>query len=183
MRVSETALPGVHLIEPTVFDDERGYFYESFNLDRFRSLVGPPEINFVQDNHSVSKVGVLRGIHYQTNPMAQGKLVRVVSGEIYDVAVDLRRDSRFFGRCVAVSLSSSNRKQLWIPEGFGHGFLALSEKVEVLYKTTNYYSSANEVCIRWDDPDLSIEWPKLEQPYVLSEKDAKGVSLGQAAPF
>jgi dTDP-4-dehydrorhamnose 3,5-epimerase len=115
--------------------------------------------------------------------MAQGKLVRVLIGEIFDVAVDLRKESKFFGRCASVFLSASNRKQLWIPEGFGHGFLALSEKVEVLYKTTNYYSSANEVCIRWDDPDLGIEWPKLEQPYAVSEKDAKGVGLGQAEFF
>jgi dTDP-4-dehydrorhamnose 3,5-epimerase len=183
VKLTDTALPGVQLIEPTVFNDERGCFYESFNLDRFRSVVGQPEIDFVQDNHSVSKAGVLRGIHYQKNPMAQGKLVRVLIGEIFDVAVDLRKDSKFFGRCASVFLSASNRKQLWIPEGFGHGFLALSEKVEVLYKTTNYYSSANEVCIRWDDPDLGIEWPVLDQPFLISDKDVRGMTFAQADLF
>jgi len=137
----------------------------------------------VQDNHSVSKAGVLRGIHYQMDPMAQGKLVRVISGEVFDVAVDLRRESKFFGQYVSVILSADNRKQIWIPEGFGHAFLTLSDRAEVIYKTTNYYSSVHEVCIKWDDPDLAIEWPQLSQKLVLSEKDAQGLSLGQAELF
>ncbi|MDC1311235.1 dTDP-4-dehydrorhamnose 3,5-epimerase [Burkholderiales bacterium] len=183
MTLTDTDLPGVQLIEPTTFDDERGFFYESFNLERFRTKSGLRTVNFVQDNHSVSKLGVLRGIHYQTNPMAQGKLVRVVSGEVFDVAVDLRRESKYFGRYATTVLSSENRKQIWIPEGFGHGFLALSDRVEMLYKTTNYYSSAHEVCIRWDDSDLGIEWPEIAHPIMLSDKDGQGLCLGEAELF
>ena len=183
MTLTDTDLPGVRLIEPKTFDDERGSFYESFNLDRFRSELGLKAVNFVQDNHSVSKAGVLRGIHYQTDPMAQGKLVRVVCGEVFDVAVDLRRESKYFGRYAIAILSAENRKQLWIPQGFGHGFLALSDRVEMLYKTTNYYSSAHEVCIRWDDPDLGIEWPEIAHPIVLSDKDGQGLCLGEAELF
>lgn len=183
MILTDTELPGVKLIEPVTFEDERGVFYESFNLERFRMKSRLSTVDFVQDNHSVSKAGVLRGIHYQMDPMAQGKLVRVISGEVFDVAVDLRRESKFFGQYVSVILSADNRKQIWIPDGFGHAFLTLSDRAEVMYKTTNYYSSVHEVCIKWDDPDLAIEWPQLSQKIVLSEKDAQGLSLGQAELF
>jgi dTDP-4-dehydrorhamnose 3,5-epimerase len=181
--LTDTGLPGVKLIEPKAFEDERGLFYESFNLERFRKESGLKTIEFVQDNHSVSRAGVLRGIHYQMDPMAQGKLVRVVSGEVFDVAVDLRRESKFFGQYVSVVLNADNRKQIWIPEGFGHAFLAMSERVEMVYKTTNYYSSSHEVCIKWDDSSLAIEWPKIKCPMLLSKKDEQGLGLDEAELF
>lgn len=177
-----TDLPEVKIIVPKVFGDDRGFFYESFHQADFNAAVGA-SIDFVQDNHSKSKQGVLRGIHYQLNPHAQGKLVRVVSGSVYDVAVDLRRSSKTFGKWVGVELSAENQKQLWIPEGFGHAFLTLSDSAEFLYKTTDYYSSASERSIRWDDPQLAITWPKLDVPFSLSEKDLSAKLWSQADVF
>jgi dTDP-4-dehydrorhamnose 3,5-epimerase len=170
MQVSKLDIPGLLVIEPRVFADERGAFFESFNLARFRDATGLG-IDFVQDNHSVSRKGVLRGLHYQAAPHAQGKLVRVVRGAAWDVAVDIREGSPTFGRWAAVELSASNRKQLWIPEGFAHGFLALEDDTEFLYKTTSYWSGASERTIRWDDPVLGVEWPLTAAP-IVSAKDA-----------
>ncbi|MDX1722565.1 MAG: dTDP-4-dehydrorhamnose 3,5-epimerase [Pseudomonas sp.] len=180
MKVIETALPGVLILEPKVFGDERGFFYESFNARAFAEATGLTR-EFVQDNHSRSQRGVLRGLHYQLQ-QAQGKLVRVSSGEVYDVAVDIRRGSPNFGRWVGVHLSAENKRQLWVPEGFAHGFLVLSEFAEFLYKTTDYYAPAHERCIRWDDPSLAIDWPFAEAPQ-LSGKDQAGLSLADAEVF
>lgn len=177
MNVIQTELPGVLLIEPRVFSDERGFFFESFNARRFEEATGLSR-DFVQDNHSRSRHGVLRGLHYQLQ-QPQGKLIRVVAGEVYDVAVDIRRHSPSFGRWVGVQLSAENRRQLWLPEGFAHGFLVLSEFADVLYKTTDYYAPAHERCIRWDDPNLAISWPLAGAP-LLSAKDQAGVSLADA---
>jgi dTDP-4-dehydrorhamnose 3,5-epimerase len=180
MKATATAIPDVLLFEPTVFADARGSFFESFNQKRFDEAVGRT-IRFVQDNHSYSLRRVLRGLHYQLR-QPQGKLVRVVAGEVFDVAVDLRRSSPSFGRFVSAVLSADNRKQLWIPEGFAHGFLVLSEVAEVLYKTTNYYAPQDERCVIWNDPTIGIDWPQDGEP-ILSEKDRLGLRLGQAEVF
>lgn len=171
MKITNTSLSGVLIIEPRVFNDERGYFYESFNEKKFQEHISS-DVTFKQDNQSKSTKGVLRGLHYQEAPFAQGKLVRCVTGQVFDVAVDIRKESPTYGQWVGVILSEENKKQLWIPSGFAHGFLTLSEHAEFLYKTTDYYSPANERCIKWDDKDLNIEWPKME--YIISEKDQNG---------
>jgi dTDP-4-dehydrorhamnose 3,5-epimerase len=171
-------IPEVIVIQPTVFGDERGFFFESFNEREFTAAVGQ-KIEFVQDNHSRSRRGVLRGLHYQLPPHAQGKLVRVVAGEVFDVAVDIRTGSPTFGEWVGEVLSESNKKQLWIPPGFAHGFLTLSESADFLYKTTCFYSPSTERCILWNDPMLGILWPNLEKHFV-SAKDSKGSSFNTA---
>jgi dTDP-4-dehydrorhamnose 3,5-epimerase len=181
MKATPLAIPEVILFEPTVFTDERGFFFESFNHKKFEEAVGYG-VNFVQDNHSKSTKGVLRGLHYQLPPMAQGKLVRVTQGEVFDVAVDIRKDSSTFGKWVGERLSAENKKQLWIPEGFAHGFLTLSDTAEFLYKVTNYYSTEHEQCIVWDDPNIGIDWTLQEQPQ-LSEKDQQGALLNNAEVF
>ena len=173
MNILPTSLPGVLIIEPKVFGDERGFFYESFNQRLFDEAVGA-HVEFVQDNHSRSAKNVLRGLHYQLAPQAQGKLVRVVAGEVFDVAVDIRRESPSFGRWTGIVLSAENKRQFWIPPGLAHGFLVLSDSAEFLYKTTDYYAPALERCIRWDDPSLAINWPLLAPP-ILSAKDERGV--------
>ena len=170
MKVTPTKLAGVLVIEPRFFGDERGFFFESFNQRAFDEAAGA-HVDFVQDNHSKSSRNVLRGLHYQLPPKAQGKLVRVVQGEVFDVAVDLRKNSKTFGQWVGETLSAENKKQLWIPAGFAHGFLTLSDTAEFLYKTTDYYSPAHERCIRWDDAQLAIDWPMQGAPS-LSAKDA-----------
>ena len=170
IEVVHTSLPEVLLIKPRVFEDERGFFFESFNKRDWLDATGV-ECDFVQDNHSRSTKGVLRGLHYQLPPAAQGKLVRTLAGEIFDVAVDIRRDSPNFGKWVGEILSADNKCQLWIPEGFAHGFLAISDTVEILYKTTDYYSQECERCIAWNDPHLAIDWPIDSLP-ILSDKDA-----------
>lgn len=177
MKILPQALPEVLLLEPSVQTDARGFFFESFNQALFDAATGAQR-HFVQDNHSRSAKGVLRGLHYQIQ-QRQGKLVRVCAGEIFDVAVDMRRASPTFGKWVAAVLSADNRRQLWIPEGFAHGFLALSEHADVLYKTTDYYAPQYERCVRWDDPDLGIPWP-CEQAPLLSAKDLNGAPLRDA---
>ncbi|EEV4487488.1 dTDP-4-dehydrorhamnose 3,5-epimerase, partial [Escherichia coli] len=167
-------IPDVLIFEPKVFGDERGFFMESFNQKVFEEAVGR-KVEFVQDNHSKSSKGVLRGLHYQLEPYAQGKLVRCVVGEVFDVAVDIRKSSPTFGKWVGVNLSAENKRQLWIPEGFAHGFLVLSEIAEFVYKTTNYYHPESEGCIKWDDSFLMIDWPN--KPIAISEKDKKGSSI------
>ncbi len=169
MNIIDTQIPDVKIIEPKIFGDERGFFFESFNQQCFEKAIGR-SVAFVQDNHSKSVQGVLRGLHYQLSPHAQGKLVRCVSGEVFDVAVDIRPSSPTFGQWVGILLSADNRRQLWIPEGFAHGFLALSEVAEFVYKTTDYYAAASERSIRWDDQDLKIDWPKMTN-IILSPKD------------
>lgn len=164
------------MLEPKVFGDERGFFFESYNEQSFAEVIGR-SVRFVQDNHSRSTRGVLRGLHYQVE-QPQGKLVRVIAGEIFDVAVDIRRDSATFGQWVGAMLSAGNRRQLWVPEGFAHGFLVLSDVAEVLYKTTDFYAPEHERCIRWNDPDLDIDWPLNMEP-VLSAKDRAGMPLHQ----
>ena len=173
MKIIDTTIPDVKIIEPAVFGDERGFFMETWQEQKFNELVC--ERRFVQDNHSKSRQGILRGLHYQTE-QTQGKLVRVVAGEVFDVAVDIRRDSPNFGQWTSAVLSAENRCQLWIPPGFAHGFLVLSDSAEFLYKTTDYYAPALERCIRWDDPALAIAWP-LSAPPVLSAKDQCGVAF------
>ena len=180
MNITPLQIPEVIVFEPKVFGDERGFFFESFNHARFEAAVGYP-VNFVQDNHSKSVQGVLRGLHYQIQ-QAQGKLVRVVQGEVFDVAVDLRKSSPTFGRWVGERLSADNKKQLWVPAGFAHGFVVLSETAEFLYKTTDYWAPEHERCIRWDDPLLAVDW-RLDRAPTLSPKDAQGVSLNQAEVF
>lgn len=175
--VTETEIPDVLVIEPKVFVDERGYFFESFNERDFFQHTGI-KAHFVQDNHSLSSKGVLRGLHCQIEH-AQGKLVRVIRGAIYDVAVDLRHTSKTYGKWVGVELSSDNKKQLWIPQGFAHGFLVMSDFAEVLYKTTDYWHPQSEICILWSDPILNIKWPKIEREYLVSSKDLSGISWGQ----
>lgn len=172
MNVIPTAIPDVLIIEPQVFGDERGFFYESFNQKAFNQATGL-DVHFVQDNHSRSTKGVLRGLHYQLPPHAQGKLVRCVRGAVFDVAVDIRKSSPTFGQWVGVELSEENSKQIWIPAGFAHGFLTLSEVAEFLYKTTDYYESKSERCIAWDDGDIGITWPPFGN-YILSKKDVNG---------
>lgn len=180
MKVIPTDLPGVLIIEPKVFGDERGFFYESFNAKAFSDATGLNQ-PFVQDNHSRSARNVLRGLHYQIEH-SQGKLVRVIAGEVLDVAVDIRRGSPNFGRWASVRLSAENNRQLWIPEGFAHGFVVLSDFAEFLYKTTDYYTPSAERCIRWDDPTLAIDW-QLQEPPTLSAKDQNGKSLKEADLF
>ncbi|MBY7302040.1 dTDP-4-dehydrorhamnose 3,5-epimerase [Escherichia marmotae] len=176
MNVIKTEIPDVLIFEPKVFGDERGFFFESFNQKVFEEAVGR-KVEFVQDNHSKSSKGVLRGLHYQLEPYAQGKLVRCVVGEVFDVAVDIRKSSPTFGKWVGVNLSAENKRQLWIPEGFAHGFLVLSEAAEFVYKTTNYYHPASDRGIIWNDPDIGIVWPNTTNP-CLSDKDrlAKNIS-------
>lgn len=180
MNVIDTAIAEVKIIEPKVFGDERGFFYESFNQARFEAAIGH-SVNFVQDNHSRSAKGVLRGLHYQLQ-QAQGKLVRCTLGEVFDVAVDIRRSSPTFGQWVGVSLSAENKRQLWVPAGFAHGFLVVSEVAEFLYKTTDYYAPAHERAIRWDDAQLGISWPLAAAP-ALSAKDASASSFADAEVF
>lgn len=178
MQITHLALPEVALLSPKVLGDERGFFFESFNAKIFSELT-KTEVNFVQDNHSRSLRGALRGLHYQLPPAAQGKLVRVVSGEVFDVAVDIRPNSKTFGKWVSAILSAENKKQLWIPPGFAHGFLTLSDTAEFLYKATDYYAPKLERSIRWDDPAIGIEWPLLDKP-LLSEKDSNAPLLQDA---
>jgi dTDP-4-dehydrorhamnose 3,5-epimerase len=180
MRVIHTAIPGLLIIEPRVYGDDRGFFFESFNRRRFAELTGH-DVEFVQDNHSRSAKNVLRGLHYQIQH-PQGKLVRVVQGAVLDVAVDIRKGSPTIGRSVALELSAENKLMLWIPEGFAHGFLVLSESADFLYKTTDYWHTEHERCIRWDDPALAIDW-KLNIVPVLSAKDALGKTLAEAELF
>jgi dTDP-4-dehydrorhamnose 3,5-epimerase len=180
MQVTATAIPEVLLIEPKVFGDERGFFFESFSQRVWQEKTGIQR-TFVQDNHSRSCRGVLRGLHYQIR-QPQGKLVRVVLGEVFDVAVDLRRSSPTFGRWVGEFLSAENKKQLWVPEGFGHGFLVLSEYADFLYRTTEYYAPEHERCIIWNDPDIGIDWPLAMAP-VLSGKDVQGLPFKQAEVY
>lgn len=169
MNVIKTEIPDVLIFEPKVFSDERGFFMESFNQKVFEEAVGR-KIEFVQDNHSKSTKGVLRCLHYQVEPYAQGKLVRCIAGEVFDVAVDIRKDSETFGKWVGVNISSENKRQLWIPEGFAHGFLVLSDSADFLYKTSNYYSPIHERGIVWNDPTININWP-INIDKILSEKD------------
>jgi dTDP-4-dehydrorhamnose 3,5-epimerase len=180
MQATPTAIPEVLVIEPKVFGDARGFFFESYNARAFAHATGL-DVSFVQDNHSRSARGVLRGLHYQLK-QPQGKLVRVVRGSVYDVAVDVRRSSPTFGRWVGVELSESNQRQLWVPAGFAHGFLVTSESADFLYKTTDYYAPEHERCITWDDPAIGIEWP-LDGAPALSAKDQQGVTLAQAEVF
>jgi dTDP-4-dehydrorhamnose 3,5-epimerase len=178
MKATPTHLPEVLLIEPSVYSDDRGFFFESFNQKRFEEAVGYP-VSFLQDNHSQSQQGVLRGLHYQQPPHAQGKLVRVIEGEVFDVAVDIRPNSQQFGQWVGIHLSAENKHQLWIPPGFAHGFLTLSERAQFLYKTTNYYAPSAERIIRWDDASLNIAWPLSLNPITVkvSSRDLTGSSF------
>lgn len=180
MQIHKTDLPEVLVIEPKVFGDDRGFFYESFNQRRFEELIGL-QPQFVQDNHSRSARNVLRGLHYQIQ-QPQGKLVRAIAGEVFDVAVDIRRGSKNFGKWTGVLLSAENKRQMWIPEGFAHGFLVLSDSAEFVYKTTNYYAPQYERAIRWDDPDIGISWPLQGVP-LLSTKDEAGAALAEAEAF
>lgn len=180
MQIQTTAIPDLLIIEPTVFGDDRGFFYESFNQKRFAELTGLNP-NFVQDNHSKSAKGVLRGLHYQIQ-QTQGKLVRVTAGEVFDVTVDLRKSSPTFGKWVGVTLSAENKRQLWVPEGFAHGFVVISDTAEFLYKTTDYWASEFERSILWNDPALGIEWPLDGEP-LLSGKDKVGMLLADAEVF
>jgi len=181
MKIIKTSIPEVLILEPEVFGDERGFFYESFNQQRWQEKTGL-STTFVQDNHSRSTKGVLRGLHYQLLPSAQGKLVRCIVGEVFDVAVDIRRSSKTFGRWVGVHLTAENRKQFWIPEGFAHGFFVLSEVSEFLYKTTGHWCAKDERCITWNDPDLLIDWPLSGLP-ILSEKDNDAQPFNMAEVF
>ena len=180
MQVVKTAIPEVLILEPKVFGDDRGFFFESFNQQTFQNLTGVTA-NFVQDNHSKSSANVLRGLHYQIE-QAQGKLVRVTAGEVFDVAVDIRRQSATFGKWVGVILSAENKRQLWVPPGFAHGFVVLKDNTEFLYKTTDYYAPQHERCIRWDDPTIAIEWPTTQAP-ILSGKDQLGLAFSDAEVF
>lgn len=182
MKLVRTAIPDVIVIEPKIFNDTRGFFYESFNQQAFDEATGT-NYQFVQDNHSKSSRGVLRGLHYQLPPKAQGKLVRVVQGKVWDVAVDIRKGSSTFGQWVGEELSADNHKQLWIPPGFAHGFITLSDTAEFLYKTTDYYSPEHERAIRWDDPQLAIAWPLYTTDIQISAKDQQAVAFSQAEVF
>ncbi len=181
MKVTRLAIPEVVLIEPKVFGDARGFFFESFNQKAFNEATGTNH-QFVQDNHSRSAKGVLRGLHYQIQ-QPQGKLVRVVRGAVFDVAVDIRKSSPTFGQWVAEELSEDNHRQLWVPPGFAHGFVVLSEMAEFLYKTTDYYAPQFERCIAWNDPDLAIDWPNMGMAPLLSAKDGAGRKLSNADCF
>jgi dTDP-4-dehydrorhamnose 3,5-epimerase len=180
MKITPTSLPEVLVIEPQVFGDSRGFFYESFNARKFAELTGV-QAEFVQDNHSKSGKNILRGLHYQIQ-QAQGKLVRVVSGEVFDVAVDIRKSSPNFGKWEGIILSAENSRQLWIPPGFAHGFVVLSEQAEFLYKTTDYWAPEYERCLAWNDPEIGITWPISDAP-LLSAKDQLGKSLSEAEVF
>ncbi len=181
ITVTPTAIPDVLIVQPKVFGDNRGFFFESFNENDFSKAVGK-KTTFVQDNHSLSKKGVLRGLHYQME-QTQGKLVRVVSGAVFDVAVDLRKSSSTYGKWVGVELSADNKKQLWVPPGFAHGFLVLSEAAEFLYKTTDYWHAVSEKCIVWNDSSLNIQWPDIGVNPILNPKDAGGLNWGDAPKF
>lgn len=181
MNVVETALPGVLILEPKVFADARGFFLESWNERAFAQATGL-ELHFVQDNHSRSRRGVLRGLHYQVR-QPQGKLVRVARGAIFDVAVDLRRSSTHFGRWFGAELTEDNHRQLWVPPGFGHGFLVLSESADVLYKATDYYAPEHERSLLWNDPAVGVDWPLARIEPVLSDKDAAGLPLAQCEVY
>lgn len=180
MKATPLAIPDVILLEPKVFGDERGFFFESFNQARFEAAIGR-HVAFVQDNHSRSAKNVLRGLHYQIG-QPQGKLVRVVQGEVFDVAVDIRHASPTFGQWVGEMLSADNKRQMWVPEGFAHGFVVLSETAEFLYKTTDYYAPEHERCIAWNDPTIAIQWPHVGVP-ALSAKDQQGKALAEAELF
>jgi dTDP-4-dehydrorhamnose 3,5-epimerase len=180
MQAIPTTIPDLLIIEPKVFGDDRGFFFECFNQRDFEQLTGRP-VQFVQDNHSRSARNVLRGLHYQIE-QTQGKLVRVIAGEVFDVSVDLRRSSPTFGQWFGARLSAENKRMLWIPAGFAHGFLVLSEHAEFLYKTTDYWAAQHERCIAWNDPDLAIDWPLAGAP-LLSAKDAAGKLFKQAELF
>jgi dTDP-4-dehydrorhamnose 3,5-epimerase len=182
LKVTPTSLPEVLIVEPRVFGDTRGFFTESWNEDRFNQATGNT-LRFVQDNHSRSSRGVLRGLHYQLAPHAQGKLVRCVSGAVFDVAVDMRASSPRFGQWAGVELSADKHRQLWIPPGFAHGFLVLSETADFLYKTTDYYAPQAEGCVRWDDPSIAIQWPDLGITPQLAPKDAQAPLLANAQRF
>ena len=171
MKVTALKISDIKLIEPEVFEDERGYFFESFNQKKFNKAIRQ-DIRFIQDNQSKSKKGVLRGLHYQEEPFAQGKLVRTIKGEIFDVAVDIRKDSRTYGQWVGEILSADNRKQLWIPPGFAHGFLTITDEAEFLYKTTEFYSKEHERCIHWKNNDFDITWPNINASIATSLKDS-----------
>jgi len=177
MRVEKTTIEGVLLLTPRVFEDQRGFFLESWNQRAFDAAIGK-NVTFVQDNRSCSARGVLRGLHYQTEPHAQGKLVSVLSGDIYDVAVDIRPNSPTYGRSLCLELRAADHAMLWIPAGFAHGFLVLSESADVAYKATDFYAPAHERCIRWDDPELAIPWPLAGRP-VVSSKDAQGLLISE----
>lgn len=181
MNIIDTTIADVKIIEPKVFGDDRGFFYESFNQRQWFEKTGV-DVTFVQDNHSRSSKGVLRGLHYQIQ-QAQGKLVRCVVGEVYDVAVDVRRDSETFGKWVGVHLSAENKRQFWLPAGFAHGFLVLSDVAEFLYKATDYYAPEHERAIIWNDKDLNIEWPDIGMAPLLSGKDAEAVSFAHAEVY
>jgi len=182
MKVTKTAIEGVLILEPKVFGDSRGFFMESFNQKTFSDVTGL-EVAFVQDNHSRSAKGVLRGLHYQQPPHAQGKLVRVTQGSVYDVALDIRRSSPTFGRWVGVELTGENHRQLWLPPGMAHGFLVTSDSADFLYKTTDFYNPQAEGCVLWSDPALGITWPDLGTAPVLATKDAAAPPLSSAAAF
>jgi dTDP-4-dehydrorhamnose 3,5-epimerase len=181
MQVTKLPIDGLFVFEPRVFADERGAFFESFNEQRFREATGL-DVNFVQDNHSTSRKGVVRGLHYQLDPHAQGKLVRVARGAVFDVAVDIREGSPTFGQWAGVELSAENHKQFWIPRGFAHGFLALEDDSEFLYKTTVFWHGASERAIRWDDPEIAITWPLTTAP-IVSAKDQVAPTLAAADIF
>lgn len=182
MKVTPTAIPDVMVIEPKVFGDERGFFYESFNQRAFNQATDT-NFEFVQDNHSRSSKGVLRGLHYQLTPYAQGKLVRVVRGSVWDVAVDIRKSSPTFGEWVAQELTEFSHKQFWIPPGFAHGFVVLSDSADFVYKTTNYYAPESDRGVAWNDLDLAIQWPDLGIDFVLSDKDRKQPAFKDAEVF
>lgn len=182
MKITTTAIPGVLILEPRVFGDERGFFMESYNQKAFNEAVGA-EVSFLQDNHSRSGKGVLRGLHYQLPPHAQGKLVRVTQGAVFDVAVDIRPESATFGRWVGVELSGENHRQFWLPPGMAHGFLVISDSADFLYKTTDYYAPQSEGCIRWNDERLDIGWPDVGLTPSVSAKDAAGARFGEHIPF
>jgi dTDP-4-dehydrorhamnose 3,5-epimerase len=182
MKVTPTVLPEVLVLEPKVFGDDRGFFMESYNRQTFRQVTGV-DVDFVQDNHSRSMRGVLRGLHYQRPPRAQGKLVRVTAGRVFDVAVDVRRSSPRFGLWTGAELSAENRRQLWIPPGFAHGFLVMSENADFLYKTTDYYSPEDDGAVQWSDPSIGIQWPTAGLSVILSPKDAAAPLLAEADVF
>lgn len=182
MKVTKTAIEGVLILEPKVFGDERGFFMESFSQKVFDEAVGH-HVEFVQDNHSRSAKGVLRGLHYQLPPHAQGKLVRVTEGRVFDVAVDMRRSSKTFGRWVGVELSGENHRQLWLPPGMAHGFLVQSDRADFLYKTSGYYAPQAEASLRWDDPAVGIAWPDTGVQPQLSDKDGKAPAFADAPTF
>jgi dTDP-4-dehydrorhamnose 3,5-epimerase len=182
LKVTRTPIEGLLVIEPKVFRDDRGFFVESYNARDFERAIGQ-HVDFAQDNHSRSTRGVLRGLHYQRPPHAQGKLVRVVAGAVFDVAVDIRPGSATFGRWFGLELSGENQRQLWLPPGMAHGYLVMSEQADFLYKTTDYYAPASEGSVRWDDPAIGIDWPLGGRMPLISSKDAEAPPLASAAPF